>query len=307
MKFFLPLWRIIKFALQNISRNLWLAVTTLSIITLSLFSLSSLYVLNTITNESINAIKDKVDISLYFKPEVSREQILKVEQDLTAQPQVGDVIYVSKEESLEKLRDRFKGDANIIESLSELEANPLGDTLRIKAKNTEDYPIILDYVDTQKKYAPLIQYRNFEDSQVVINRVTDIARKVRKAALIISIVFVIIMISVLMNSLRVAIYSHREEIGIMRLVGATNWFIRGPFWVESILYVLLSSIISALLLFPIVKTLDPQIATLFGNYRFHLQSFYADNVVGLWLKLFLGACVVSVATTSLAMRRYLRK
>jgi len=262
--------------------------------------------LNTLTNEAIQAVKSKVDISLYFKPEVSREQILKIEQDLTAFEKVKDVTYVSKEESLEKLRDRFKGDVSIIESLSELESNPLGDTLMVTAKDTGDYPDILDYIDSQKKYAGLIQYRNYEDSAHVIERITDLARKIKKAALFISIIFVVIVMSVLMNSLRVAIYSHREEMGIMRLVGATNWFIRGPFWVESILYVLISSILTALILFPIMTSLDPQVALLFGSYHFRLSEFYSAHVISLWLKLFIGTSVLSVIATSMAMRRYLR-
>lgn len=300
------IWTIIKFAFQNISRNFWLAATTSAIITLSLFALGSLFFLNAVTQEAIKAVKNKVDVSLYFKPDVSREQILKLEQDLTGLSEVKDIVYISREESLEKLREKFSGNSAIIESLAELESNPLGDTLLIKAKDTSDYEKILDHVDSQKKYAELIQYKNFEDNQIIISRITDLSTKIKKAAFLISLVFIGIVISVLINSLRVAIYSHREEIGIMRLVGGTNAFIRGPFWVESIVYVFVSSVIAVLIFFPILNSLDPYISNLFGNYRFHITEFFIQNVVKLWLYLFIGGSVLSLFSTSIATRRYLR-
>src|SRR3989338_4848336 len=218
--------RIFLFASQSFWRNIWLSIVTITIIVLTFVSINFLIVINVISGAATQIIENKVDISLYFKPDITEPQVLEVESYLSSLTQVKEIAYVSQKDALEKFRKKPLQDQMIIDSLEELSANPIGATLQVKAKNISDYPAIIGVLDNSK-YNQLILDKNFDDHKVYIEKIKSLSDNLKKIGFSLSAVFILIASLIVFNTIRVAIYTHRQEIAVMKLVGATNWFVQG--------------------------------------------------------------------------------
>lgn len=274
--FLLSLTRVSRFAFQNFYRNFWLSLVTITIIVLTLFSLTSLIVLNAAGNSAINTIKNKVDISLYFSPDTSEEQVKLIKDEIKKYPGVSDISYISAEQALTQFKKRHENDPLIQESLAELEANPLGPTLTIKTKDVNLYPQILEKIQ-QNKINELVSEIDYDDHELVIQKLEIISNKVRTFGLTISGFFALIALLVVFNTIRIGIYTHRNEIAIMKLVGASNWFVRGPFLLEGMLYALAGSIIFWILFYILIGVLQPVFYNFFIDIDFNLMSYVSNH------------------------------
>lgn len=299
---FISFFRIIKFAFQNFKRNFWLSLVTISMIVLTLLTVSFVGFMYVLTAEAVSAVEERVDVSVYFKPDVSPEEIKNIKDKLLQYDKIKYIQYISREDSLLLLQNKYKGDVLVQESLQELGANPLGDTLVIKAYDLTAYPDILEGLD--RTYGELIEKKNYEDNQLFLERINGITDKTKTVGLIISAVFAMIAALIVFNTIRIAIYTHSEEINIMKLVGADNWFIRAPFLVEAILYAILGTAVTLALLYPIVQTVDPYIVTFFDG-SFSLSAYYTSNLAlfGLWHMV--GTFFLTLIASFVAVGRYL--
>ena len=106
--------------------------------------------------------------------------------------------------------------------------------------------------------------------------------------------------------MRINIYTHRQEIEIERLVGSTNWFIRGPFWVESILYALVATIVTAGIFYGALSWLQPYVVGLFNGSSFNLVTYFQGNWLTFFGLQFLAAAILNMLASGIAMRRYLK-
>jgi cell division transport system permease protein len=302
---FVFIYRSIKFAFQSFFRNFWLSVVTIVILVLTIFSVTTVAGINYIAEKAIESVKDKVDVSVYFKPEVESSEVINVRYRLEELSAVKEVIYVSREEALDRFRERHQDDPVILESIDQLEENPLSATLVIKANNIDDYQSILSFLDNPK-YDELIQDKNFDDNENVINQLSTISNKIENIGIIVSVIFVVIAVLIVFNTIRINIYTHREEIGIMKLVGATNWFVRAPFLVESLIYAVLAVIICLAILYPLLGVVAPQVNNFFEGYNLDLVSYFNSNfwqIIG-WQLAF--AVLLSILSSSIAVGKYLR-
>lgn len=302
---FVSTYRTIKFALQGFWRNIWLSIVTVIILVLTLFTLSMVGGINVIGNTAIKSIQEKIDVSVYFKPEVKDDEVINVNYRLSNLSQVKEVTYISKDQALEKFKEKHKDNPVIIESLEELAENPLGATLNVKANNINDYPAILSLLE-EPDYSSLIQDINFQDNQQVINQLSSITKKVQKIGIIISGIFIVITILIVFNTIRITIYTHREEIGIMKLVGGTNWFVRAPFLLESILYGVFAALICVGIIYPLINVISPQVSNFFEGYNLDLMLYFKQhfwNILGLQLGF---AVFLSVISSAVAVGKYLK-
>lgn len=298
-------YRIFIFAWQSFWRNIWLSVVTITIIILTFISINSLIVINAVSKEAINIIKNKVDISLYFRPEIPEPQVLEVKTYLSSLTQVKEINYVSQKEALEKFRLQHRQDSTIIESLEEIENNPIGATLQIKAKNIEDYPEIMGVIDNSK-YNNIILDKNFDDHQIYISKIKNLSDNIRKIGFFTSGIFIFIALLIVFNTIRVAIYTHREEIGVMKLVGASNWFIRSPFIIEGIFYGVISCAIAIIIVYPLLNLIQPHINNFFLTEEFNIVDYFNSNfwkIFGLELLIII---FLNIVSSSIAIRRYLK-
>lgn len=302
---FVFLYRAIKFAVQSFFRNIWLSLVTVIILVLTLFSVTLAAGINVVADKAIASVQNKVDVSVYFKPSAKEQDILNVRYRLEGLPTVEAVSYTSQDEALEKFKAKHEDDTIILDSLKQLESNPLGATLIIKAKSIDDYPSIMAVLDSAD-YSSLIQDKNFADNQTVIQHLSDLSNKVKRIGIIISGVFVVIAVLIMFNTIRITIYTHREEIGIMKLVGASNWFVRAPFLVEMLLYALFAVVISLALLYPFLGVIGPQLNSFFAGYDLDLVTYFASHfwrIVGLQFAFVL---LLSAFSSSIAIGKYLR-
>lgn len=302
----LSLSRLIKFSLQSFFRNIWLSVVTITIVVLTLFSVTSLVLANAVMGEAIALVKSKVDISIYFKPAVSQEQIFAVQNNLESLAYVKSVKYVSKAVALEKMRLQYSSSPLILDALKELQENPLGDTLVVGAKETADYEKIVDLLNGTPQYAVLIDNKSFDDNRVIIDKLETLSSQVKSGGWGATIFFAIIAVLVIINTIRIAIYTHRDEIAIMKLVGASNTFVRGPFLGEAILYAFIGTVLGAILVYMVANVSDPYVAGLLGHTNFSLVSFLKANFFAIFGAELIGMTAFSVLSTSVALSRYLK-
>ncbi len=297
--------RTIKFALQGFKRNIWLSIVTIIILILMIFSVTMVAGINFVADKAIDSVKEKVDVSVYFKPDALEEDIINVQYRLESLSEVKEVDYISKSVALDNFKEKHKDDTVILESINELDENPLSATLVIKANTIDDYQNILTVLENPD-YTAIISDRNFDDNESVISKLSELSNELEKIGIIVSIIFVIIAILIVFNTIRINIYTHREEIGIMKLVGATNWFVRAPFLVESILYAVLSVAITLAILHPLLGVIAPQINNFFEGYNLDLVSYFNDNLLQIiaWQLAFV--IILSIISSSIAIGRYLR-
>ncbi len=297
-------FRVIKTGLTNFVRNLWLSMAATMVMSITLVIFGTLFLLFVLTNYSLNTIQNTVDISVYFKIGLAEQQINNIKTQISADPRVKEVDYVSAQQAFDQFKANHQNDPLITESLNELNDNPLPATLHIKTYKLDDYPAIADKLSSDQ-YKDFIDKVNFEDNRVVIDRLNRILKFIIAFGLGLVSVFAIIAILVIYNTITLTIYNRKEEVEIMRLVGATNWYIRGPFLTESILYSVFSTMLTGALFVPIFGKVLPRI-TEFVNPQINVYSHNVFNFGYLMAMLFVLALVLAVVSTLFAIRKYLK-
>jgi len=297
-------FRVIKFAFQDFFRNFWLSFVTLTILILALFSINLLIIFNVVAKSAIIAIENKIDISVYFKPSISEDQVKNVQRYLQGISQVKEVQYISQDQALENFKAKHQDNPKILESLKEIEQNPLGASLVIKAKSTDQYTLILEQLE-DPQYSNLIESKNFDDHKTVINRITSITEKVNYGVFVIALIFTIISILIIFNAIRMAIYTHREEIMAMKLVGATNWFVRAPYLLQGVIFSFLAVIITIIIIYPLLGFVQPYLSLLLES-DFNIVKYFNQNFGLIFGLEFLGAIVINLLSSYWAINRYVR-
>lgn len=302
---FVPIYRVIKYAFQDFWRNIWLSAVTVTIIVLALFSINFLVILNIITKTAISQVENKVDVSVYFKPEVTENIIFEIKTKLLTLDSVKDITYVSREEALKSFKEKHRNDPKIIESLEEIGQNPLGSTLIVQAKSTKDYGPILGVLN-DAKYQDYIWEKDFQEHELIIDKISTISQRVKKIGLIMSIIFTLIGFMVVFNTIRVNIYTQRKEIGIMKLVGASNWLVRAPFLLEGIFYSIIGMVLTVAIIYPCLGFIQPYIGTFFETTQFNLISYFNLNFVYIFGIELLAIMFLNIISSFVATSKYLK-
>lgn len=297
------LFRIIKYGVQSFWRNGWLSVATIVVMVLTLFVFQGLLISSVFVNTAVHSLQDKIDISAYFKTTSSEDDVLKIERSLKSLAEVRDVEYVSREKALQVFKDRHKDDPTIAKALEELGENPLSASLNIKARDPKEYSIIAAYLENEQ-FKPVIEKVTYSQNQTAINRLIRIADTANNVGIAVIIILAAIAVIVTFNTVRLAIYSNREEIGIMRLVGASNAYIRGPYVVEGILYGVTSAVLVFSLIVPVVYAANPYINVFLPELN--LVNYFYGNLFHLFGYTLLLSIALGTISSSFAVTRYLK-
>lgn len=300
---FVTLSRIIKYGLQNFLRNGWLGMATIAVMFLALFVLQGLIIFNVVAKTTIATVQNKIDISVYFKNNVAEDEILKLKKSLEGLSEVKQAEYVSQEQALAEFQTRHKDSEVVTQAIQELGSNPLLASLNIKAYNPKEYAAIAAYLNNES-LSPLIEKISYAQNQVVIDRLISIVDAAKRGGIALTLIAAIIAILVAFNTIGLAIYSNRETIGVMRLVGASNNFIRGPYIIEGILYGLLAGVLSFAVIVPSVIYISPYITKFIPEIN--LQTYFAINFLRLLGYQLLFGIVLGTFSSFIAVRRYLR-
>jgi len=296
--------RIIKFSIQDIYRNVWLSIVTITILILALFSINLLLTVRVISATAITAVKEKIDIGLYLKADAGEAEVMDLKARISNLPQVKEVSYVSKAQALEFFQDRNKDNPEIMQALRALGKNPLTPSLVIMPKSAESAPELINELNNIQ--SDLIESRNFTDHKLILNKINGITNKVNEVGLTISAIFILATLLVVYNAIGVAIYTHREEIGIMRLVGASNSFIRMPFFLSSLIYTLIGLAAVMIIFYPFLTLLQPYLETFFLGYNINIISYFNDNFVKIFGLEFVILAVINALASLMAVRKYSR-
>jgi cell division transport system permease protein len=298
-------FRAIKFAFQSIFRNFWLSFVTTSVFLLTLITVNAVLLMNVVGQATIHSIESRVHVDIYLKKGTSPDTQAAIRGYLTGLAQVKEVIAVPADEALVDFKAKHADDPDILAALEEIGSNPLGDTLRVSARSPADIPFILKAVNTPE-FAPHIEETGQSDYEQVVKSLTSLGDKVRYGGLIVAGFFAVIALLMVFNTVRVAIYVHRDEIAVMRLVGAHDWFIRAPFLIEGIIYSFVATVVVAGLMYGLLKVWQPAINAFFTGVDLDLLGFYYQKGPVLFLLEFLTLSFLSMATAFMAMRKYLK-
>lgn len=298
------LFRIIKHGWQNFWRNRWLSLATISVLLLTLMVFQGLILFRVTTNLAIENLKDKIDISVYFKPDTTEEDILNVQKQIESREEVKKVEYVSREKALALFKERHKDDPTINQALQELEDNPLSASLNIKADNPGDYAAVASFLEGKGSWRPLIEKVTYQQNQLVIERLGKIVDTTEKLGLALTIFLSLAAILVMFNTISLAIYSSREEIGVMRLVGSPNRFIIGPFVVTGIIYSVIAAALSMAITWPLVAAASPYLQFFISDTS--LIDYYYGNFWKLFAYQLILGIVLGVVSGKIAIGKYLK-
>lgn len=294
--------RIIKFSLQDIGRNIWLSLVTVTIIILALFSVNLLLIVKVIGADTIDSIKNKIDVSLYLKPDADESRILSLKAKVSNMDQVKEVSYTSKQMAMESFRENHKNDPQILQALVELGKNPLSPSLIIKPKEVDNYDDLIKNLNAIDD--DIIESRNFEDHKTMLGKINSITNKVSESGMVISLVFIVISLLVVYNAIRVAIYTHKREIVIMKLVGASNWFIKAPFLVSGIIYALIGVLAIIAIIYPFLSLLQPYLEAFFMSSDVNIISYFNSHFIQIFGLEFLAAAAINMVASLIAVSKY---
>ncbi|MFA5886730.1 MAG: permease-like cell division protein FtsX [Patescibacteria group bacterium] len=300
----LSLYRIIKFSFQDIVRNVWLTIATVIILLLSLFSINTLMTVRLISDSAVNAIKEKIDISLYLKAEATDSEILTLKDRIATSPKIKEVVYISKQTAINSFRLKYANNPEVLAALKELGRNPLSPSLTVIPKNFDESSLIIN--ELKLLDSPIIESRDFSDNSAILRKVNDITKRVNEIGFFIISIFILISLLVVYNAIRVTVYTHRQEIEIMRLVGASNRFIYMPYIVSAFIYTLFSILIIISVFFPFLSLLQPYLETFFVDYNINILAYFIDNFWSVFGAQFLIVFFINAVASFLAVRRYAR-
>lgn len=295
--------RIIYYGFKNFKRNSWLSITTIIVMVLTLLVFNGLIIFRVVTQGAIVSIQNKIDISVYFKSSAPEDEILNVKQALTTLPEVKNIEYISRDQALEIFKKNHKNDKTILQALNEVNSNPLEASLNIKAQNPSQYATIAHYLDNPNinKYVDTVSYAK---NQIVINRLMNIINVISRLGILLTAILALIAIAVAFNTIRLAIYSNRDEINIMRLVGSPNILVRGPYVINGIISGAIAALLSILIAWPFLYFISPYLLIFIPGLNI-INYFYSNILILTLYQLILGISIGGFSSL-IAVQKYLK-
>jgi len=296
--------KIIYRSLQNLFRNIGPNSAILVIFILMFILISGLAGINFTLKQAIERIREKADLSIYLKPDVSESITKSLISDLNSLSNIKRVEIVSPEESLKRFKKRHINDPIIMESFKEINRNPFGPMILIQTKQGASLDSILEIVDSPR-YEDVIQDKDIENYQQIINLIDYFGRKIKYVGLVISGIFILIAILIVFNVVRLNIYNREKEIKIMRLVGARASFIRLPFLLEVFFDVFFAWLIAIGMFLLTVYYFQPHINTFLG-FQLNFFNYLLSNFLPFFGLQLVFAILLCYFSTSISLKKYLK-
>lgn len=293
-------------------RNGFVTLSSILMMTVTLTTLGLVLFTGIILNQTLQSLRDQADISVYFTPSAPEDQIQNLEQSLQLLPEVANVEYVSSDQELASFRERHQNDALTLQALDELGQNPLGGVLNIKAKDITQYDAIANFLKQQEalgsdsSVSNIIDKVNYfdQENRAAINRLASITDAAERIGLIIILILAAMTVVISINTIRFGIYTARDEIAVMQLVGAGRNYIRAPFMVEAVLYGLFAGLLTLVAFYPLTWWLGAATQNFFGGIN--VFSYYLAHFAFFFLVIVGSGVLLGAIASFLAVRRYLK-
>ena len=300
--------RIIKAGFVNFKRGGLISAAAGLVVTITLSVITALILLQAVLYFSLNAIKDKVDVTIYFTVGAPESQIMVLKSSLLKLPEVAEVSYTDSEEALRLFRARHQSDYPTIAALDEIGSNPLGAYINVKAKEVSQYESIANFMKSDNALvlgaSSIIDKVNYHQNKLVIDRLNAIISGAQKLGFLITLLLIIISIIITFNTIRLTIFVAKEEIGVMRLVGASKMRVRGPFMIEGAIYGIIATIVTLILFWPATAWLGRNMTDFLG---LNIYDYYLSNFFKIFAIVLLSGIILGTISSFLAVRKYLNK
>lgn len=305
----ITLWRIIHTGIVNFMRNFTLAVAAMAVMAVTLTIVLFSVIANATFENTISDITDKISVSAYLKDSTSDAQAEALVIKLEKQPGVSKVIYLDKQQATQAYIDQNKNNKNLVTAIIQSD-NPIPATIQVYPVDLDQVPGIKDYlVKPENKKLQTADSPSYNDKRKeAIDNIAHATNVLRKIGIIGVIVFAITCVLTIFNTIQMAIFNRRDEISIMRLLGASTSYIRGPFVVESAIYGLLSAVFSIVIvnsafLASSTALQASSLGLLDINYANEFFNQYFFQLLGMQIAV---GIIIGTASSVIATKRYLK-
>jgi cell division transport system permease protein len=300
--------RVLTAGFRGFYRNRTVSLSSIFILTITLSIITAFFMFRAVFNYTLDQVTQKVDVRIYFTSDATESEINDVKARIMGLPQVKSVTSTTREQALQDFRDKHAGDQLTLQALDELGTNPFGASLSVVAKDTSQYQAIADQLSGNsgllggsQTSVDKINYYQLKDS---IDKLNNIIGWTNTVGFWISMIFILMSCMIVYNTIRLAIFVYRDEIAVMKLVGASNMFIRGPFVVEAILYALVATLVTLLIYWPATVWVTKKTVFFFEGMNIH--AYFVSHIFQLLGILLLSGTVLAVISSLLAVRKYLK-
>ncbi|HSX45881.1 MAG TPA: permease-like cell division protein FtsX [Candidatus Saccharimonadia bacterium] len=305
----ITLWRIVHTGIVNFMRNISLAVAAMAVMVVTLTIVLFSLITNATFSNTIQQITDKIDVSVYLQDSTTDAQAKQLAARLQKQPAVKKVEYLNKQQALQSYVDQNKNNADLVTAATE-SGNPIPATILVFPAQLNQIQSIKDFLDQPANHA--LQTSDSPsyngDRKEAIDNITHATDVLRKIGVVTVVVFAIICALIIFNTIQMAIFNRRDEITIMRLLGASTSYIRGPFVVESAIYGLLSAVFSVLIVnSAFLASSNALQASSLGLLDINYANEYFDaHFWGLLTLQIAIGIIIGTVSSVIATRRYLK-
>ena len=300
--------RVLRSGFFNFWRDGTVTLASILVMMVTLMVIGLIAFSSAILDTTLAELKNKIDINVTFITSAKEEDILKIKHTIESLPEVLLVTYVSRDEAFTFFKERHSNDQAILSALDELGENPLGAVLNVRARDPSQYASVAEFLESGNALATgglsIIDRVNYFQNKASIDKLTRIIASADRLGFVLMFFLAVISVLISFNTIRLTIYLARDEISVMRLVGASTTYIRGPFMVVGIIYGVVAGILTLILLLPLTYWLGSNTKNFFIDFNiffYYLRHFLEIAFIIMSSGIFIGAL-----SSALAIRKYLK-
>lgn len=302
---FKNLKRIFKFAVNDFSRNKGISIAAIFVLVVTIMLVTGLFFFHGVANYLADEIKDKIDVAAYFKEDTAEADILKAKDEIAKlSSDIRDIEYVSRDQAREIFNEKHQDNKILAKALQQVGDNPFLPSLNITTTKGEpaQYENVSNALESSE-FIKLIDHVDFSQRKNTIEKIYSITSNINTFGIILGLILIVVAMLVVFNTVKLAVENSKEEIATMRVVGASDWFIRGPFMIQGIIYGFIAFVICIVVSAVSAYALTPKFSTVlpgFNIFSFFLTNWWIFVLIQLGFGIILGAI-----SSYIAVRKYL--
>ena len=306
--FWTKLKRILRTGFFNFWRDGTVTLASVLVMMVTLLVIGLISFSSAILDTTLTELKNKIDINVTFITSAKEEDVLDIKHTIESLPEVLLVTYVSRDEALSLFKARHSSEQSILSALDELGENPLGAVLNVRAQDPSQYASVAEFLESGDALSSggftIIDRINYFQNKVAIDKLTKIITAADRLGFALTLLFAIISVLIAFNTIRLTIYLARDEISVMRLVGASTTYIQGPFVVVGLIYGVVAGLLTLLLLLPLTYWLASTTESFFVG--FNIFSYYLRHFPEMAFIVIVSGVLIGALSSALAIRKYLK-
>lgn len=303
-------WRIVKAGGKNFLRNNWLSVAATAVMMVALTIMLSAVVLNVTTRNAIKELSKQIKVTIYLKDGVTDDRRNNLIERLKAEPSIADVNYVDRAEATRRFKTtQSPADKAFIEqALSLTGSETLPESLEVSLTDLSHSGTVVS-IAKENGYKDVVDDVSVGKNDVAketISRATSAQKYIVRGSIFAAILFAAVSVLIIFNTIRMAIFTRSEEIRIMKLIGATPGYIRGPFLIESCIYGVIAGVLANTAVYGAILSLGSKVqsqAEFSATYTFFTTSWVMATML---LGAIVAGMIVGIISSLLAMNKYLK-